>query len=83
MSDYDNLPTNITASGEFAYEHPFLQTFTLSTSADSAGLNPYDNPPAGPVEYDNTDITSPDSPGEYDNTVSPASIVSPADKVSK
>lgn len=74
MSDYNNLPSNLTASGENPYEHPFLQTFTLSTSAGSAGTMPYDNAPFSPVEYDNTDNTAPDdAAAEYDNTMSPAS----------
>jgi len=56
VTDYDNLPSNITASGEFAYENPLLMsnTFLSSTTSPvtSSLATPYDNAPTIP-EYDN------------------------------
>ena len=71
VSDYDNLPSNITASGEFAYENPglpstatLLSTFSTSTPSHQipSGPSPYDN--IAFQEYDNQEVE-----GAYTNQV--------------
>ena len=56
VSDYSNLPSNITASGEFVYENPFLMSTTLQSTTRN---NTYDNTPQH-ANYDNTNVLETD-----------------------
>ena len=57
VSDYSNLPSNITASGEFVYENPFLMSTTLQSTTIRS--NTYDNAPQH-ANYDNTNVLETD-----------------------
>ena len=56
VSDYSNLPSTITASGEFVYENPFLMSTTLQSTTRN---NTYDNTPQH-ANYDNTNVLETD-----------------------
>ena len=78
VEDYSNLPTNITASGEFTYENPFnlmasMQLSSIESVPPTAGVSngTVRGGGADGVEgvnpYDNSDLFAENGAGDYDN----------------
>lgn len=75
VEDYSNLPTNITASGEFTYENPFNLMSSMQLSSIES-VPPVSNGTLrgasgdggeGANPYDNSDLIAENGPGDYDN----------------